>query len=70
MKISKKDLINHVGGSPKAYAETAKKLGYELQTVYNWPQQIGVQAFKMISIRMKAARIKIPAEWIPEKTKG
>lgn len=63
MKFSKEDVIRHITGSAKANKECAEMLGFHIQTIYNWPNVIGIQRMKEIVRRMEERKIPIPASW-------
>jgi transposase len=63
MKFSKESVIKQITGSAKANKECADKLGFSIQTIYNWPNQIGAQRMKEIIRRMEEKKIPVPASW-------
>lgn len=63
MKIGKEDVIRQITGSGKANQQCADMLGFSINTIYNWPQQIGFQRMKEIIRRMEEKKIPVPASW-------
>ncbi len=62
-KVNKEDVIRAVTGSGKANQQCADILGFSIQTIYNWPNQIGAQRIKEIIRRMEEKKLKVPASW-------
>jgi transposase len=62
-KVNKEDVIRAVTGSGKANQQCADILGFSIQTIYNWPNQIGAQRIKEIVRRMEEKKLKVPASW-------
>jgi len=67
MKVNKEDVIRHITGSGKDNAGCAQILGYALQTVYNWPNHMGIQDMKRLVKRMEERDLPIPAAWKKSK---
>ena len=63
MKIGKEDVIRQITGSAKDNKGCAEKLEFSIQTIYNWPNQIGAQRMKEIIRRMEAKKLPVPASW-------
>lgn len=63
--IKKSDLIEYLGGTPM---NAACRLGYDTirpdNNITRLPKILTAQQEKVIRMRMKSKRIKIPAEWL------
>lgn len=63
MNYTKQQLIEYLGGTPVL---AAKKLGYDgyrgENNIYSLPDVLTARQCRVIVMRMKAARIKVPKE--------
>lgn len=64
LMVTKQDLLNHLGGT---YSNVARKLGYigfrADNNISRLPDILTDRQIKVVILRMKARRIKVPKGW-------